>query len=110
MKQKKRQKSVEAMMVWAKVSRYNRAWFTKKGPGIEGRARHFFLSLQPWEQKVAVAHGWFPDSWLNLQLKPLARNRFDKIIFDEEEEVSPVVKPVTKGVFDRVKSFFGFKK
>lgn len=44
-----------------------RAWFTRKGPGVEEAARKaFFDDMTGGQQDAAVRRGWVPARWLGL--------------------------------------------
>src|ERR1041384_6184373 len=53
------------------------SWFTKRGPGVEARARQAFRDMRPSQRVVAMTCGWCPKTWADEDGHLLNRHLFN---------------------------------
>jgi len=99
--------------------RIPRSWFTKKGPGVEAKAKLAFRRLDPIDRAIVLQLGWFPMTWANLPFKPepmlTAKTQvesdtqplFIERAVDVAEKVIEKSKAVAGKVWGRLKRLFG---
>jgi len=98
--------------------RIPRSWFTKKGPGVEAKAKLAFRRLDPIDRAIVLQLGWFPLAWADLPFKPAPKlavalpDKKDEPLFieravDVAEKVIEKSKAVAGKVWSRIKRLFG---
>lgn len=87
------------------------SWFTKKGPGVEHKAKMAFRRMDDFDRAIALKKGWFPAAWASLPFKPEART---KIVADFQAKTAAVetpnlVKRTVGKIWSGIKRLFGGK-
>ena len=87
--------------------RIPRSWFTKKGPGVEAKAKLAFRRLDPIDRAIVLQLGWFPMAWADLPFKPAPKLTVGLPDKKTEVETPNLFARVAGKVWGGLKRLFG---